>query len=714
MNIMAASLQDTDAPWVIRSEIDGRLRIFHPGLSNSLGLRRHCGSVLHRTHWLISHRINVVSSTVVIRFPLGNREHLLTVLNRCFVDPFSDTSLETALAQENQLVDIVKSQSFHHAVRNGALCASVLAFDSLMVVPPLALATSAIVLNLPLLRHFLRSIWKWLFGDAVTTQNLLQSSVEVALSTTLISGGLARESLLDGLLDSSKEALQSISQSTGGRSKEFVDFIERLKNAVLISPVDRSSLEPCGSKLSLGEVEPGMLYSITIGQHVFLHARLVKGELLVVNALLDGSSLPLRLVVGDEINFGAYVLQGEAVCEALQSFSEAPVLSIEETIWSETSSNSPGAPLENLYRSLAPPLQLGFGMWSLVNGLTERAISFLAFNPLNESEKCKLSSAETALVDMALNQVHIADARVLSNLSAVDNVLISINALQQLGSFECREQFIDRSLANDDLIQILYSIALSIKADPATVFWGVLTDVEMTPLPVQSLEVNAGELSQASYVVKFDHQSAITIRFYKEESVVDSGYLASQNIVEFSRSEGVLGRLLIDWSLSDRFSELFNQLRSLNVNVEVVGDDLRASGSQEPLFRCSRVKQLKRNGATVAYLGDVIDDIPAMSCADVAIGLSNDDTGFVSKTVCDVILGGDPMWLSRLIVLSRRYESATKINSSSIVALTCATSLAGFVSALTPAQSIALFNLVPIVAELNTLFALSSSASRIK
>ena len=62
---MIASFQDSEAAWQIRSEIDGRLRIFHPGLSNSLGLRRHCSSVLHRTHWLISHRINVVAAGLV-------------------------------------------------------------------------------------------------------------------------------------------------------------------------------------------------------------------------------------------------------------------------------------------------------------------------------------------------------------------------------------------------------------------------------------------------------------------------------------------------------------------------------------------------------------------------------------------------------------------------------------------------------------------------
>ena len=39
-------------------------------------------------------------------------------------------------------------------------------------------------------------------------------------------------------------------------------------------------------------------------------------------------------------------------------------------------------------------------------------------------------------------------------------------------------------------------------------------------------------------------------------------------------------------------------------------------------------------------MGDVIDDIAAMASADVAIGLAEDEKGFISKTICDVMLGG--------------------------------------------------------------------------
>ena len=130
-------------------------------------------------------------------------------------------------------------------------------------------------------------------------------------------------------------------------------------------------------------------------------------------------------------------------------------------------------------------------------------------------------------------------------------------------------------------------------------------------------------------------------------------------------------------------------------------------------YRLSAVHSAQADGTKVAYLGDVIEDIPAMSCADVAVGMSSDDVGFISKTVCDLILGGDILWLSRLIVLSRRYVETNQMNSNIIVGSSLFVSIASVVSMLSPLQAIALFNMLPVVAEINTLRALNPVSSRI-
>jgi len=215
-------------PWSIKSEIDGRLRIYHPGLADSPGLRSHCGETLNHVHWLYSHRINAIASTVVIRFPKHKRSNLLELLERCFVDPFSDTSLELFLSEENQLADIFRRKSFQGAIKTGGICALLLIVDATIMLPPVAMISAAIIISAPTILEFLGEIKELCIKKERRKWTLPDSILEVALSSTLIGSGLAKETIVDGLFGSSTNALRSLSENPEGDNQQFHHFIERL------------------------------------------------------------------------------------------------------------------------------------------------------------------------------------------------------------------------------------------------------------------------------------------------------------------------------------------------------------------------------------------------------------------------------------------------------------------------------------------------------
>ena len=694
-----------ESSWQIRSCLSGRVRVFHPGLSDSPGLRRHCAGVLHRTHWLLSHRINGLSGTLVLRFPSHEQDQIDLLLKQCFIDPFGDSSLETVLSSESSTTDIVRSSSFRSALRTGVTCGSILLIDSLVALPPLGMGVAATMFSFPLLREFwsqIRERWSMRATAASKSHSLPPASVEVALSATLISSGLPHELFVETFLGSATSALQSLTENTDGSNPELVDFLERLKTSVFLSCQSQGTEQK--QLIPIGDVQVGQRYELNQGSHVYLDSRLLEGELIVLNSLADGSTLPLVVVQGDSVPFGCTVLHGCGVAEVAVAFVDVPAFQIKTTLFEEESLAKYQQTASSLYRFFAPPLQLGLAAWSLFSGLTERAVGVLSFNPAEATERSKLSSAETALLDMRLNQVHIADIRALKTLSDISVILISIDALHYLGNYTFSEIVSSTSLLKSgDLICMLSSVAEYLNADRTTVFWGILQSQHVESWSVDRLQINSDQPDCCSYDVQFNNDHSARIGFF-----IDGDDIS----IRFERESELLGSLLIRWMPDPVYSQIVEQLASLNVTVQVVGS--HAGRLQEPQDRQKIVSDVRKNGRVVAYLGNIIDDIPAMASADVAIGFEEDPQGFISKTVCDVILAGDLNWLPRLIALSRSFERSAQFNTNLIIGSSVLLTLASFVSTLNPLQLIVLFNAPPVIAELNTIRSLNPNCSRIK
>ncbi|WP_336518417.1 magnesium-translocating P-type ATPase [Pollutibacter soli] len=132
-----------------------------------------------------------------------------------------------------------------------------------------------------------------------------------------------------------------------------------------------------------------------------------------------------------------------------------------------------------------------------------------------------------------------------------------------------------------------------------------------------------------------------------------------------------LGFILMEDPLKKNIQESIKNLKSLNISIKIIsgdnrfaaghtakqlgienpviisGDDLRNHGllslnyidvfaEVEPMQKEQIVKALQKSGATVAYIGDGINDVSAINAADV--GISTDNAVDVAKDAADFIL----------------------------------------------------------------------------
>ena len=171
-------------------------------------------------------------------------------------------------------------------------------------------------------------------------------------------------------------------------------------------------------------------------------------------------------------------------------------------------------------------------------------------------------------------------------------------------------------------------------------------------------------------------------------------------------------QLRLRWVPDPDYLLVSSQLSSLGVSISTFGSHCGSLDESNSRLQCV-VNCRQSSSGKVAVLGDVVADIPALACADVAIGFNYDEEGFISKTVCDIILAGDLLWLSRLVVLSRNFSRSSQANNTLLVISSVLLTGLSLFATFTPLQLLVMFNAAPLLAEINTIRNLSVSSSRL-
>lgn len=153
-----------------------------------------------------------------------------------------------------------------------------------------------------------------------------------------------------------------------------------------------------------------------------------------------------------------------------------------------------------------------------------------------------------------------------------------------------------------------------------------------------------------------------------------------------------------------------DQLEQIGVTVTVVGRAVNDPAEADHRLRC--VERHQEQGEVVGYMGDVLHDIPALTRADVAIGLDFDEAGMLTHRLCDVSLSRDLEWLPRLVVLSRSLQRTANGNAVMIALTHLLSSLGTAGLAISPLQTVLLADIPLLLAEMHNINSFQMHAGR--
>jgi heavy metal translocating P-type ATPase len=148
-------------------------------------------------------------------------------------------------------------------------------------------------------------------------------------------------------------------------------------------------------------------------------------------------------------------------------------------------------------------------------------------------------------------------------------------------------------------------------------------------------------------------------------------HLPSDQLVYVEADGQLTGIAAVRERLRDSTRATFAALEVLGIHCSILTGDRQqraeelglpnASGGLTPEDKVTRVRELRAQGERVAFVGDGVNDAPAMAAADVGVALSH-GAGLTTASADVVLYGGDLRTIAWAFALCRRVRSSIRSN----------------------------------------------------
>jgi Cd2+/Zn2+-exporting ATPase len=441
--------------------------------------------------------------------------------------------------------------------------------------------------------------------------------------------------------------------------------------------------------VSPDEVSPGEILRVLSGEKIPLDGIVEEGTALVDLAALTGESLPVAVAPGENVRAGGIVLAGTLLYRATAPFEESSIARILDLVENAASRKSPterfitrfsrvytpAVALGALGVAVLPPLLAGgsFADWAyraLVLLVISCPCALVISIPLGYFGGIGAASRAGILVKGAGVLDVLADVKTVlfDKTRTLTHGMLKVRSVEAAPGFEEGE------------IRRLAASAEAWSTHPAGRALSALVPPEALVLDVRDVRESLGRGLSA-------------LVGGKRVLVGTPGFLAGEGVSmpnEEARS-GMVVALAVDGSPAGRFSlsdavreeaaGAVSALREAGVrqvfmlsgdrgeNARAVAEELGLDGYTAELLPEEKVEELERvlgkasrTGGRVAFVGDGLNDAPALARADVGIAMGAAGTEAAMETA-DVILAGDRLAkVSEALIISHQTRRIVRQN----------------------------------------------------
>lgn len=665
----------------IAHEIPGRIRLRAPVL----------GAPSLDTTLLESH-ISSIDGVTKVR--LNQHASSMTV--------FYDNSRKT----RDSIIDTLKSIDFSvftaeetlsNAPDKTSLYCAISAHIMRMLLPPLLRPAVTLIGALPVLLSG---------ADTLVNQGLKVEVLDATvISMLLLKGDYLTASWLNFMLTLG----HYLEESTEHKSDRLLKSL--VKNDIEEIWIIDGSTE---KKVTMKEVRVGDTVIVGPGEMIPVDGILKSGEGLINQASLTGESLPVNPKTDDQVYSGTVVIEGKLYIQAVNVGSETTTARIAKFISNSLKNNSNTETQAFKMADKMVPVTFGAGLGVFaLTGSIQRASSVLSVDYSCALKLVTPTAMKASMFKAGSEGILIKGAQALENLAAIDTVIFDKTGTLTRGNLAVKEIISYNGYNEEEVLKIAAS-AEEHYAHP--IANAVVSEARKRGIePVSTGEVDFIIAHGVSAYVEDQEVMVGSFHFIAEDEGIECSH-AEEKAQQF-RNEGqsvlyvaIEGRLSGIISLRDEIREeamdAICALKEQGVKrvVMLTGDHKEAAleiGRKlviddvyydlKPEDKASIVKKLSKEGHTSAFVGDGVNDAPALLSANVGVSLPQ-GADLARETAQVMLLRDNLMGLAiakqiadkTMQVINQVYKANVGVNSATIIL-----SLLGF---LTPLQSSLIHN----------------------
>lgn len=485
----------------------------------------------------------------------------------------------------------------------------------------------------------------------------------------------------------SAAAIVAVLLLVGGMLEDFV--AARAGNALdalaRLLP-DRVTVRRDGQEVlvSTAELRIGDLLLVRSGERIAVDGEVLAGSASINQAAITGESDSVHKVVGDQVYAGTLNELGAVEVRAAKVGMETTLGQIRRMVEEAQAQKAPIERLLNRYAKLYTPaaLLLGAGVWFFTGDVLRAITILIVFCPC-----VMVLATPTALVasigNAALRGSLIKKGATIEALARIDTIAFDKTGTLTTGVPVLVAARSFNGMADNELLQMAASAERFSEHPLGRAIVSAAEGKGLTLADPERFEVLPGLGVRA----RVDGQEIV---FGRPKLLVENGFAIPAAVESETSKMGALGRtvilgavdgsvaglLVLEDAVRTEAKQLTEKLKRLGIRVVLVTGDNQATarriadelGIPEvhaevlPAEKVEVVKRLQAQGRKVAFVGDGVNDGPALATADVGVAMGLAGTDVAIETAEIALLSDDLGKLPHLLELSQQAIRAIKQN----------------------------------------------------